>query len=1854
MAASLNQTLGLRFFGTGNFSQVKRGIRETRNEIRGASTQQAQLNKEFEKSTKTHGRARDAARRHHTQVSSLINSYHLLTGAIGLVAGSTVGLARKHEEELVKLQTQLGLTYQQVQKLKPAMRDLALVTGRALHEVAYGMFFIQSAGVRDAATALNTLRQSAWGAALQMGDTVQIANLLSSAVNQWGNQILSGSRAMDILIATVKEGKLVAADLPIAMARLLPIAGALGISFEEISAAVAAFTRTGATATMAATRVQSALAGLIEPTEKARAILDEIGLGVSGLQRMVRDKGFIRTLQELWQQLDPDVEKFSKLIDRLEALPFLFDLAIESPRKYLSLLQSIKESSGSLTQAQEALKRSEFFKQNQAFNKLRVAATDFGESILPLITKVADVLGTIFQFATENPFANWAIKASMVALLGKLGLALTGFGARWATGQAVGAFNAARPTNIGRRIGRYEQRLFPYDAISRGDLRGEVWQSRRYMAYDAAGQYARAAGRGIRGRAGGLFSPVSSYLSERAHYRRVMGATSYTRPTRFRPIDLWQPTPPDWTAGPVTRWPTSPFAGQPRSLRSIQYQTIRGRILDSSADTLQKRRALTRLNAIGAQWAREPIALQPGARLQPAPYRPLALQTGADRPNYRQLGGGPARPLMLRAGDPVGRLLAQNPPPPLDRFVRRGPQPGPSGRPIARPFRQFGAQPISPYQLQGWNYLSTGSGLPYSQYRDFYKERTRIRNDRARPTVQWPSSPFSAVNAPAPPISSRVPRIQFPPVLPSWPVGRLHRYGAREDRGYTPQALKFQAEESVKAVKETAKSSKRTAAAVEKITGAGNLSRRMGAIDQYELESLYASGTNQERRDLRTIKNRLQTGKPLDAKQERMIQRINRASQTGSINEDFIPPGGKHRGTLFSAGAAGVGALGGALMMAPMLLSPDSQYSETSMKAGAALMITSMIAPLLQLNKLIPAAGSKMRQFGITGYRAGSAVRDILLTIAVSTVPKLISILGVAAGAIRALGVALTRTPLGLALLGVAAVGGAIYAATRNTGTPRHGHTGGIATKPTDVLMGEAGPEALIPIDKLPDYMDSPAMPDSPEFLNAIRQLRGSNLDLRDTLRFEINPSLLGLKGAMEANFSTLEMGAIGGTGSQYFKMFEAIDILKGFGMLGSAGGGGKAEKIVHPLSTKGVVERRAAALPRAFMAGGAAFDIEGDLIPQDFDRLGIYQGRASERHRVATTERERELASVMDVFRGTIEPYVDPNKQLRVDLGGDAAVTAFGTLTRRGVGARVESFGPAPWDIAMSPNEMQAQIRRTEQTRTAAQEAQAGFLRSGGQTRSVGVVADFLRSEYGLEGSNTEISRRLIEATGAQSLGDVDLMNLEGPLREQILQSHLPEWKRGKLFDQEWLPDRATIADLPNLAKSLFGQVSSKDQSAYSRLEELQSFLSGTVATDEEKARTLVSTSQIAERSLELTREAFQPVLDEANRIAEGLAETNEASLALAAVRRRRREKENEGLTRLTGLLDRGLRLNVRLNVGFNQSLHDAIFWTGQNSFDIQQNAAGGIATKPTLGIFGEAGSEALIPLDRLDEFVGGGAADRSSRYVMLLIGLLEDIRRNTEMVAKEEGSSSSGIVDALRNIKVKDGYDGDDGVDGEKGEKGEKGDRGENAQANFMRKWFVGVDKQIADAKAQGVTDEQVRQFRAVQGREAQVAYARTQGVTEQQVEKFRATHRQHAAEQQHRRFVERQVEEARKQGVTDEQVRQFRSVQATETIIAGARTRGVTDEQVQMLRERMREANAQRERELALTRGDFLEEEFPAGRSGRVPTSSSRRGGDFLEGSYGRPVASPTEVVVNIDGREVGRVLASRATNEFGGTI
>ncbi len=97
-------------------------------------------------------------------------------------------------------------------KFCASILDLVPPVAVGPHELANALCIVASAGFRGS-DALDILETSAKAAAVGPGDTAVVANAITSAVNAHGAANLTAARAAEILITTVRDGKIPAEEL---------------------------------------------------------------------------------------------------------------------------------------------------------------------------------------------------------------------------------------------------------------------------------------------------------------------------------------------------------------------------------------------------------------------------------------------------------------------------------------------------------------------------------------------------------------------------------------------------------------------------------------------------------------------------------------------------------------------------------------------------------------------------------------------------------------------------------------------------------------------------------------------------------------------------------------------------------------------------------------------------------------------------------------------------------------------------------------------------------------------------------------------------------------------------------------------------------------------------------------------------------------------------------------------------------------------------------------------------------------------------------------------------------------------------------------------------------------------------------------------------------------------------------------------------------------------------------------------------------------------------------------------------------------------------------------------------------
>ena len=317
---------------------------------------------------------------------SISMSFALPFAAIG-VAGAKMAI--DFEKNMTKINTLVGISAKEVNQMGQEVQKLAGSTAQAPAELADGLFFLTSAGLRGA-NAMSTLEQVSKGVAIGLGEQTDLAKVASAAQNAYGAETITASEALDVFGIAVQQGMFEASDLAEVLGTQMGMASKLGISFEEANAFIATFTKTTGDAKAASTSfggVMMALAKIGPQQEKA---LKKINMEAEDLKVMLGEKGLRETLLHLQKGFEEQGVPMSKFFSKSQALKGVFGVLGEQTETYGNVLDAMNDSTGLVSDGFKTLSETSGFKMQKTFNDLKMAATELGATLMPVFTAIAN------------------------------------------------------------------------------------------------------------------------------------------------------------------------------------------------------------------------------------------------------------------------------------------------------------------------------------------------------------------------------------------------------------------------------------------------------------------------------------------------------------------------------------------------------------------------------------------------------------------------------------------------------------------------------------------------------------------------------------------------------------------------------------------------------------------------------------------------------------------------------------------------------------------------------------------------------------------------------------------------------------------------------------------------------------------------------------------------------------------------------------------------------------------------------------------------------------------------------------------------------------------------------------------------------------------------------------------------------------------------------------------------------------------------------------------------------------------------------------------------------------------------
>ncbi len=324
-----------------------------------------------------------------------------LTLPLVAAGAAATKMAFDFDKSMSQIESLVGIAGDKVKEMGESAKKMAVDTGRSANEAAEALFFITSAGLRGA-DATDTLNASLKAAAVGLGETKTIADLATSAMNAYGVENLNATGATDILVASVREGKLEASELAGAMGGVIPIASNMGVGFDEVGAALAAMSRTGTNAAVGATQLTAILASIKKPTQQSAEAMLALGTSQEQISQSLAEKGLMPTLMDLSARLKATGMDATAIFPNIRALKGVLDLTGKGAADNQKIFDALGNTLGATDQAFQKTSQTASFKVTQGLNAAKTSLLSIGQTILELVAPAIQKIGAFLTNLSEK------------------------------------------------------------------------------------------------------------------------------------------------------------------------------------------------------------------------------------------------------------------------------------------------------------------------------------------------------------------------------------------------------------------------------------------------------------------------------------------------------------------------------------------------------------------------------------------------------------------------------------------------------------------------------------------------------------------------------------------------------------------------------------------------------------------------------------------------------------------------------------------------------------------------------------------------------------------------------------------------------------------------------------------------------------------------------------------------------------------------------------------------------------------------------------------------------------------------------------------------------------------------------------------------------------------------------------------------------------------------------------------------------------------------------------------------------------------------------------------------------------
>lgn len=353
--------------------------------------------------------------------------------------------AMEFEAALSSVQAKLGLTKDEMKGVAAEAEKLGAETKFSSVEVLHAADYLAQAGWKEQEirAGLKDMLQLAIAGDMDLARTADIVSDGLTALNMTAKDT---AHFNDIMATAASNSNTNISIMGETFKQLLPVAGALGYSIDDVGLAIELMADKGLKGERAGSSLVAVLNGLAKPTKEASAVIEQLGVKMfdETTKKALPLKSVIEQLRNSFKGLtDEQKQTYASTIAGVDGMKGLLDIVGATDDRYNQFVGTIQNADGATDRMAKTMHDNAQGAMQDLMSALQGLAKTIGDNFLAAVRDctvgITNFVQAFGKFAKENPKLVGGIAAA-VAIIGTLLVALGGVGlAVSAIGTAISA-----------------------------------------------------------------------------------------------------------------------------------------------------------------------------------------------------------------------------------------------------------------------------------------------------------------------------------------------------------------------------------------------------------------------------------------------------------------------------------------------------------------------------------------------------------------------------------------------------------------------------------------------------------------------------------------------------------------------------------------------------------------------------------------------------------------------------------------------------------------------------------------------------------------------------------------------------------------------------------------------------------------------------------------------------------------------------------------------------------------------------------------------------------------------------------------------------------------------------------------------------------------------------------------------------------------------------------------------------------------------------------------------------------------------------------------------------------------------